>query len=82
MNDQIDGTCSTGNIYFDIGINIKSKNLNILELNTRVGMIFQKPTPFPMSIYDNVAYGLRSHGINNKKILDKLIKEALIDAAL
>jgi phosphate transport system ATP-binding protein len=82
MNDQIDGTSSEGNIYFDKGINLASKKLTTLELTTRVGMIFQKPSPFPMSIYDNVAYGPRSHGINDKKLLDNIVEESLKGAAL
>ncbi len=82
MNDQIDGTSSEGAIYFDDGINLKSSKLNTLELTTRVGMIFQKPSPFPMSVYDNVAYGPRSHGINDKKTLDNIVQESLKGAAL
>jgi phosphate transport system ATP-binding protein len=82
MNEQIDGTSFTGQIYFDKGVNLKSKSLNTLELTTRVGMIFQKPSPFPMSVYDNVAYGPRSHGINDKKILDRIVEDSLKGAAL
>jgi phosphate transport system ATP-binding protein len=82
MNNQIEGTSSEGNIYFDKGINLASKKLTTLELTTRVGMIFQKPSPFPMSIYDNVAYGPRSHGINDKKLLDSIVEESLKGAAL
>jgi phosphate transport system ATP-binding protein len=82
MNDQIDGTSSDGKIYFDKGINLRSKKLSTLELTTRVGMIFQKPSPFPMSIYENIAYGPRSHGINNLEQLDKIVEESLKGAAL
>jgi phosphate transport system ATP-binding protein len=82
MNDQIEGTYSEGCIYFDKGINLASKKLTTLELTTRVGMIFQKPSPFPMSIYENVAYGPRSHGINDKKLLDSIVEDSLKDAAL
>ena len=82
MNDQIENTYSTGNIFFDDGTNLRSPKLNTLELTTRVGMIFQKPSPFPMSIYDNIAYGPRSHGITDKKILDGIVQESLKDAAL
>ncbi len=82
MNDQIENTYSTGNIFFDDGTNLRSPKLNTLELTTRVGMIFQKPSPFPMSIYDNVAYGPRSHGINDKKTLDNIVQESLKGAAL
>ena len=82
MNDLIPGLSATGNIYFDNGTNLKSPKLSRTELTTRVGMIFQKYSPFPMSIYDNVAYGPRSHGITDKKILDKIVKESLMGAAL
>ena len=81
MNDDIDGVITEGDIYFN-GINMMSKNISILEIRTRIGMVFQKPTPFDMSIYDNVAFGPRSHGVKDKKILDKIVKQALIDAAL
>lgn len=73
---------STGNIYFNDGTNINSKKLNLLTLRTRVGMIFQKPSPFPMSIYENIAYGPKSHGITNKQQLDQIVQEALTSAAL
>lgn len=79
MNDEIEGVITEGDIYFD-GKNMLSKN--ILEIRTRIGMVFQKPTPFDMSIYDNVAFGPISHGIKDKAILDKIVKQALIDAAL
>ncbi|GAA5414880.1 phosphate ABC transporter ATP-binding protein PstB [Ureaplasma ceti] len=81
MNELIDGLITNGNIYFD-KVNIKSKQLSILELRSRVGMVFQKPTPFDMSIYDNVAFGPRSHGIKDKKVLDQIVESALKDAAL
>jgi phosphate transport system ATP-binding protein len=82
INEQIENISSTGNIYFDKGINLRSKKMTTLELTTRVGMIFQKPSPFPMSIYENVAYGPRSHGVNDKKILDNIVQTALKDASL
>lgn len=81
MNDEIDGLIVDGNIYHN-GINIRSKKMPILQLRTKVGMVFQKPSPFSMSIYDNVAYGPRSHGIKDKEILDKIVIQALQDAAL
>lgn len=81
MNDEIDGLVVDGNIYHN-GINIRSKKMPILQLRTKVGMVFQKPSPFSMSIYDNVAYGPRSHGIKDKEILDKIVIQALQDAAL
>lgn len=81
MNDLVEGVLYNGNIWFG-GINIKSSKLTDVELRSKVGMVFQKPTPFEMSIYDNVAFGPKSHGINNKKKIDTIVKEALIDAAL
>ena len=82
MNDQVPGCHFDGSIYFNNGINVYSKNLNPLILTTKVGMVFQKATPFPMSIYDNIAYGPRSHGILQKDLLDKIVKESLQSAAL
>ncbi|MGL4948287.1 MAG: phosphate ABC transporter ATP-binding protein PstB [Mycoplasma sp.] len=81
MNDLVDGVTSNGSIWFN-GINIKSDKLTDVELRSRVGMVFQKPTPFEMSIYENVAFGPRSHGITNKKKLDSIVEESLKDAAL
>ncbi|MGL6125345.1 MAG: phosphate ABC transporter ATP-binding protein PstB [Metamycoplasmataceae bacterium] len=81
MNDLIEGVIQEGDIFFD-GTNIKSKKIPITTLRTRVGMVFQKPTPFPISIYDNVAYGPKSNGIHDKKVLDKIVKESLEGAAL
>ena len=66
MNDTIEICRVSGLIELD-GINIYSKQMDIVELRTRVGMVFQKPTPFPKSIYDNIAYGLRLHGLASKK---------------
>lgn len=82
MNDLIPNIVTEGNIYFDNGVNVKSKKLDRLELTTRVGMVFQKPSPFPMSIYENVAYGPKSHGVLEKKVLDQIVKNSLIGAAL
>ncbi len=81
MNDQIEGVISEGNIFLE-GENIRSKKMSLTSLRSRVGMVFQKPTPFPISIYDNVAYGPRSNGIHDKKVLDKIVEEALVGAAL
>lgn len=81
MNDLIDNVQFKGDIFFD-KVNIYSKKTHILKLRSEVGMVFQKPTPFPMSIYDNVAYGLRSKGIKNKKILDEIVEKSLKGAAL
>src|SRR5699024_8534429 len=62
--------------------NIFDKSLTVEELRTKVGMVFQKPNPFPKSIYDNVAYGARVHGIRKKKVLDEIVEKSLRDAAL
>lgn len=81
MNDLIDNVEFKGDIFFN-GVNIYSKKTHILELRSNVGMVFQKPTPFPMSIYDNVAYGLRSKGIKDKKVLNEIVEKSLKGAAL
>lgn len=81
MNDQIEGVVTEGNIFLN-GENIKSKKFLPTILRSRVGMVFQKPTPFPLSIYENVAYGPRSNGIHDKKVLDEIVKNSLELAAL
>ena len=80
MNDLIDNVKITGEIKLD-GVDIY-KDDDVIELRTKVGMVFQKPNPFPMSIYDNVAYGPRVHGIKDKKELDKIVEESLKGAAI
>lgn len=80
MNDLIDNVKITGEIKLD-GVDIY-KNDDVIDLRTKVGMVFQKPNPFPMSIYDNVAYGPRVHGIKDKKQLDKIVEESLKGAAI
>ena len=80
MNDLIDNVKITGEVKLD-GVDIY-KNDDVIELRTKVGMVFQKPNPFPMSIYDNVAYGPRVHGIKDKKQLDKIVEESLKGAAI
>lgn len=82
LNNAVPNVKITGNIYFDDGTNINNKKLSHIELTTRVGMIFQRYLPFPMSIYENVAYGPKCHGITNQKILDKIVHDALVAAAL
>ena len=81
MNDLITGVKITGDVLYD-GNDIFSKDIDVNELRKEVGMVFQKPNPFPMSIYDNVAYGPRTHGIKNKIQLDEIVERALKDAAL
>ncbi len=80
MNDLIEGVKIEGNIEVD-GEDIY-KSEDVIKLRTKVGMVFQKPNPFPMSIYDNVAYGPRTHGIKDKKTLDKIVEESLKGAAI
>ncbi len=81
MNDLIEGTKVEGEVYID-GVNIYERDVDVVALRKKVGMVFQKPNPFPMSIYDNVAYGPRIHGIKDKKKLDEIVKDALKKAAL
>lgn len=81
-NEMFSNVKTLGHIYFFDGSNLYSPNIPQVELTTRVGTIQQKPTPFPMSIYDNVAYGPRLHGITDKKVLDKIVHDSLDDAAL
>ncbi|MEW6661131.1 MAG: phosphate ABC transporter ATP-binding protein PstB [Bacillota bacterium] len=81
MNDLIAGVRLTGEICLD-GQDIYEPGVNVVALRKKVGMVFQKPNPFPMTIYDNVAYGPRVHGIKKKKALDDLVETSLIKAAL
>ncbi len=79
MNDLIDGVTITGDISLD-GKDIKK--YDVIELRKRVGMVFQKPNPFPMTIYDNVVYGPKIHGLRDRKKLDELVEKSLKGAAL
>ena len=79
MNDLIEGCKDEGKILYE---NQNISDINTLELRTKVGMVFQNPNPFPMSIFDNVAYGPRCQGIKNKEILKKIVVESLKKAAL
>ncbi|MCD6545960.1 MAG: phosphate ABC transporter ATP-binding protein [Thermotogae bacterium] len=81
MNDEIPNFKVMGEIYFE-GKNIYDPDINLTEFRKKVGMVFQKPTVFPMSIYDNVAFGPRIHGIRSKQKLDMIVEKALKDAAL
>lgn len=81
MNDLIPNVKIEGEVIYD-GKNIYDKNVDIYNLRKEVGMVFQKPNPFPMSIYDNVAYGPRTHGIHNKEKLDQIVVESLKKAAI
>ena len=81
MNDLIPIVRIEGEVCYE-NKNIYDKDIDINELRREVGMVFQKPNPFPMSIYDNVAYGPRTHGITNKAKLDEIVEKALRDAAI
>jgi len=81
MNDLIDSVRITGRILLDGEQDIYQK-MDVIGLRTRVGMVFQKPNPFPMSIFDNVAYGPRCQGLKDKKKLERIVEEALRGAAL
>ena len=81
MNDLIPGVKITGDIRYE-GTDIFSKEVDVNNLRKEIGMVFQKPNPFPMSIYDNVAYGPRTHGITNRVQLDEIVEQALRDAAI
>lgn len=81
MNDLIPTVKITGEVTYD-GQNIYEGNVDVNELRRNVGMVFQKPNPFPMSIYDNVAYGPRTHGITSRVKLDEIVENALKGAAI
>ncbi|MEC0211091.1 phosphate ABC transporter ATP-binding protein PstB [Paenibacillus ehimensis] len=81
MNDLIDNVRITGDIYVD-GQNIYGPETDVVSLRKKVGMVFQRPNPFPMSIYDNIAYGPRIHGTKKKAVLDEIVERSLVQAAL
>ncbi|WP_339513697.1 phosphate ABC transporter ATP-binding protein PstB [Pseudomonas sp. RL_15y_Pfl2_60] len=81
MNDLVDGCRIEGEVNLD-GTNIYRKGEDVADLRRRVGMVFQKPNPFPKSIYENVVYGLRIQGVNQKRVLDETVEWALKSAAL
>ena len=78
MNDLVNGVRIEGDVLYD-GVNIYGKEVDVVEIRKRIGMLFQKPNPFPMSIYDNVAYGPRIHGMKN---VDQIVDRSLRDSAL
>lgn len=81
MNDYVNDVKITGEVNYN-GENILNKDVDVNELRKNIGMVFQKPNPFPMSIYDNIAYGPRTHGIKNRVQLDEIVEEALTNAAI
>ena len=81
MNDLVEGCRISGDIRLD-GVDIYKDKMDVNVLRKRVGMVFQKPNPFPMSIYDNIAYGPRTHGIKNRARLDEIVERSLRGAAI
>ncbi len=81
MNDLIPGVKITGEVKYD-GRNIYGPGVDVNDLRREIGMVFQKPNPFPMSVYDNVAYGPRTHGIRSKAKLDEIVEKSLKNAAI
>ena len=81
MNDLVPGVRIEGTVEYD-GKNIFAPDVDVNELRRQVGMVFQKPNPFPMSIYDNIAYGPRTHGIHSKAKLDEIVENSLRSAAI
>ena len=80
MNDLVEGCKITGKVTLD-DVDLY-RGIDVNDLRRRVGMVFQKPNPFPMSVYDNIAYGPRTHGIHNKAKLDEIVEQSLKDAAI
>lgn len=81
MNDMVEGCRITGKIFLD-GDDIFDRKMDVNILRKKVGMVFQKPNPFPMSIYDNIAYGPRTHGIRKRSELDEIVEQSLRNAAI
>ncbi len=81
MNDLIQGVKVTGSVKYN-DVDIFDSSTDVTELRKNIGMVFQKPNPFPMSIYDNIAYGPRTHGIRNRAKLDDIVERSLRDAAI
>ncbi len=81
MNDFIKGVHIEGKVFLD-GKNIYDRDVNVFELRKKVGMVFQKPNPFPKSIYENIAYGLRIHGIKDRAVIQQIVEKSLKDANL
>lgn len=81
MNDLVPGCKIDGAVLFH-GHNVYGDKIDVTELRSRIGMVFQKPNPFPMSIYDNIAYGPRTHGVRSKAKLDDIVEQSLRQAAI
>ncbi|MBE0616905.1 MAG: phosphate ABC transporter ATP-binding protein, partial [Proteobacteria bacterium] len=81
MNDLIDGLKTAGSVRFD-GVDLYSRDVDVIGLRKRMGMVFQKPNPFPMSIADNVTYPLKVDGVRDRRVLQETVERALVGAAL
>jgi phosphate transport system ATP-binding protein len=81
MNDVIPGTRVEGQVIID-GVDIYSQRIDVVELRRRIGMVFQKPNPFPKTIFDNIAYGLRINGMRDRKKIEAIVEKSLKEAAL
>ena len=81
MNDTVPGVKITGDVFLD-GEDVYGKKVDVTILRKKVGMVFQAPNPFPMSVYDNIAYGPRMHGVRNRITLDEIVERSLMDAAI
>ena len=81
MNDLVGGVKVAGEVRYE-GMDIFGKDVDVNELRKNIGMVFQKPNPFPMSVYDNIAFGPRTHGIHAKAKLDEIVEKSLRDAAI
>ncbi|MCL2014496.1 MAG: phosphate ABC transporter ATP-binding protein PstB [Oscillospiraceae bacterium] len=81
MNDTVAGVKITGDVFLD-GEDVYGKGVDVTILRKKVGMVFQSPNPFPMSIYDNIAYGPRMHGVKRRIVLDGIVEKSLKDAAI
>ena len=81
MNDLVPGVRIDGEVFYN-GENIYGKDVDVTRLRRQIGMVFQKANPFPMSIYDNIAYGPRTHGVRGKAKLDDIVERSLRDAAI
>ncbi len=81
MNDLVEGVRIDGEVLYN-GENIYGKDVDVTRLRKQIGMVFQKANPFPMSIYDNIAYGPRTHGVKNRAKLDDIVERSLRDAAI
>jgi phosphate transport system ATP-binding protein len=81
MNDDVPNVRISGDVFLD-GMDVYDRNVDVTALRKRIGMVFQSPNPFPMSVYDNVAYGLRIHGLKRRAEMDEVVERSLRDAVI